>query len=154
MGRNDDYIKRLKKRLLRLQTGSEYEPIPEEIATMIRVRVRQGYGVSKSKETKEKFKDLETSTINARKRKKKKGLLLSGESPSKSNLTETGEMTDSITGQSKSTSIEIYLDGTRNKKLASYHEVKSRPFFHLTGLEYNKVIRLIRARIKEIIREI
>jgi len=143
-----------KELLKKLQDSSQYKDLAEELATMIRVRVRKGYGVDDHLGKEEKFKPLKESTIKARKRMKARGDLLTGEGVSRSNLTATGEMTDAISGKAERGQLSIYMKGKRNQNLSAYHEVKDRPFFHISEKEHKKIMNLIRARVKEIIRSL
>lgn len=141
-----------KKFYNKFKRSNTFSSEADELAQSIRVRVRKGYGVKKEKGSEYKFRKLKQSTIAGRSRMKQRGTLLSGEGVSRSNLTATGEMTDSITGKSKSGSIEVYLKDDRNQKLSGYHDDMGRPFFHISNKEYKKTLNNIRAKIKEILR--
>lgn len=154
MGKISDLVN--KNLLKKVQKASTFKSIAKESADMVRVRVRGGRGVKKDRGSEYTFAELEPSTIAARKKKK----LLSGEAASTSNLTETGQLTKSITGVAKSGYIEIYLKGERNQDLAIHHEkgvkskkgLKKRPFMHLSKAEYKKIYNLIRAKINSIVK--
>lgn len=126
------------------------KPLANKAADLIRIRTRVGYGVSKSGSPKEKLKELKGSTKKSRNTKKKRGLLSDETSPSKSNLTETGKLLDSIKASVPSAGvIQVRLTGSHgddlsNEKLGEYmHEGSAnrekRPFMGLTDLQIKQL---------------
>lgn len=122
-----------------------------DLAGMIRVRTRLGYGCAVENGAKGKFQKLADSTVKAKKKSSKLNRSLT--SPTKSNLTNTGVMLDSLTGRSTGDfSGEVYLKGKRNNDVASYHEegnpnLPQRPFMHIDTLTRKKLVDLIRRDI-------
>lgn len=135
----------------------------------IRVRTRLGKGVATPNGPQGAFAPLKPSTIESRKRAKIRGDLSNESSPSKSNLTSTGEMLDSLrgtaTGKGKAV---VKPTGTRdsgltNEKLASFHErgtpkMRKRPFMNLSSLQVDRITDEVRrdvlARVKKALTKI
>lgn len=138
--------------------------IAQAAANDIKLRTRLGSGVSEAGGKKEPLAKLAPSTIASRKSKKRTGKLSSLTTPGKSNLTDTGQMLDSLTGKGVSDGIgRISLAGTRrdgqtNTKVGEYAEDGSstrpkRPFLNLTDLQFKRIqddLRLdVVARVKK-----
>lgn len=87
---------------------------------MIKERTRKGFGLSDGSNTPriERFARLAKATI----RKRRSKALSSFTSPSKSNLTETGQMVGSLRVRAIKNGLRIDLKGQRNRNLASWHE--------------------------------
>ena len=74
--------------------------------------------------------------------------------PAKSNLTKTGEMLESLTGEVKDNKIFIDVKGLRkdgsgmtNKEVSDFVEAQGRTFLDLTSAERKQLIREIKNRI-------
>jgi phage gpG-like protein len=77
--------------------------------------------------------------------------------PSKSNLTETGQMLNDITYSTSQNSIRIFFKTERSDTIALYHEtgtskMPARPFFHLTKTEAKEVNRILERNRNDFIR--
>lgn len=137
----------------------------ESLAEDIKKRTRLGYGTKTNNGPKGKFIELAPSTKKQRARHKQSGDLSSFSTPNKSNLSDTGEMVDSIKGRGKSDyQGEVYLEGDRNNEIAEYHEegtskMPMRPFLHadssmvkrLTDFIYRDIIGKLNRTIKKIV---
>jgi hypothetical protein len=129
------------------------------LAEDIKKRTRLGYGVENNGDEKEKFKPLKSSTKESKKRHQAKGQLSEYTSPNKSNLTDTGRMTENIKGKGLTpTSGEVFVDGERNKEIAGYHEVgggrlPKRPFLHADRLQIKRLTDFIRKDILDKIKK-
>lgn len=123
--------------------------IAEDFAEQIRQRTRKGKGVSKAGGPENNLKKLLPSTIAARKRKAKKGDLHPETSPSKSNLTDTGQMLDSLKGRAINDLIELSFSGKRkksavtNSEVAVYQEATGRRFFNLSNLDIKRLTNIM-----------
>jgi hypothetical protein len=138
----------------------------DDIPKIIRVRTRLGKGVKDGKAT--RLKALKSSTKKHRERYK--GELSPETSPSRSGLTATGQMLESIAGKiSKATGslrVIFLITGKRTKELsgssptstnddiARYAREKGRPFFNLTDSERNGIQRKVAQTIKKAVREL
>lgn len=138
-------------------------------------RTRLGDSVKKFDGPSEKFAELAKSTIEQRK-KYKKNLKKFGKkttSTTRSNLTATGEMLDSMKWKAKGSEITIYLDGDhektlngktpskkiKNSDLAKYMENGDssrnrppRPFFNMSKTEVDLIRKQIASDIRKLIR--
>ena len=127
-----------------------FEQIGKMSALQIAKRTRLGYGVSDGK--KEKLAPLKPSTVKARKRKR----LHSETSTKKSNLTETGQMIDSITYKFSSGKASVTFTNPKAKQKANWaHDGSSnrakREFMGLTDLEKKAISRWVKEYlVKEI----
>ena len=130
-------------------------PIAEKCADLIRVRTRRGSGVSTFGGAKTKLAGLADSTKDSRDRKKKQGKLSSLTTPGRSNLTETSQMLESLTGTvPRAGTILIEPKGSRsdgytNEEIASFAEDGSanrpkRQFLNLTLQETKQIEKLFR----------
>lgn len=145
----------------------------------IKRRTRLGYGVPKAGGPKEELKKLSPSYIMARKaamsgkaefmaNDKKvsfqastvKPLNSSLTSPSKSNLTYTGQMLDSLTYNSSKNSVNITFENPESKQKAKYaHEEEGnrprRAFLNLSDKEKNLISKEVKqyllAKVKKLI---
>ncbi len=131
--------------------------VGKKLAEDITRRTRTGHGVKKEGEKKEKLDKLKASTIKKRKREKKLGKLSNLTTPTKSNLTMSGELLDSLTPKSiKKKEVRLEFLGRhknariKNSDLADAMEKGDRsrnrpprPFLGPTNLEKKRVIENI-----------
>lgn len=144
---------------------NDLQSLGDFIAAMIRKRTRLGYGVNNTGGDRFKLADLKgrpkpySSTIRAREYLKAKGELSSLTTPTKSNLTATGRMLDSIRAVVRGLGVTIFIPNSSrpdskatNKEIARYNEEKGRPFFNLSGSEIrqlkNEVVKMIKNGLK------
>lgn len=161
-------IDKLKPKLTKLALGSvtndDIKTLCEFIVNIIKKRTRLGFGVKENGEKREKLKELKgrpkpyKSTIHSRELAKEKGLLSKETTPTRSNLTMTGQMLDAITYSVKKLSGIIFIkDSSRsgsdatNKEVAEYVS-KDRPFLNLSDSEIRQVkaqaVKLIKSKLK------
>lgn len=123
-------------------------------------RTRLQYGVKKDFGKKEKLAKLSPNYI---KRRKMFEGLSENTRPTRSNLTFTGQMLDSIVSTAKTGIIEIKPtgrrnDGKRNADIARYNEEggKGRPkriFMRISQLEFNQIVRFYRKTFGDLLRK-
>ncbi len=118
------------------------KPILTETMDEIVTRTRKGSGVDANNKPKEKLKPLAAATKKSRAYKKSIGKLSGGTSVSKSNLTETSQMLDSIHLEFKGTKAIISPKGSRNNKVAFYVS-KDRPFLFISRPEMKRLFKRI-----------
>lgn len=111
-------------------------------ANMIRVRTRKGKGVATEGGAIKPLRKLEKSTVERRKRKQ----LHPETKPSKSNLTETGQMLDSIEGSGKKGEAVISYSNQEAANKAGFNR-KKRPFENLSRGEIRKITKFIEGRL-------
>jgi len=120
---------------------------------LIRKRTRQGFGVASNYNSKYKLKPLSASYIEYR-----KTINLSSEtSPSKSNLTKTGTMLDSLDAKrTRPGAWSIYLygqnsSGKSNAEIARYVS-RARPFMFLSGGEIEEIKKAASKKLRELVK--
>lgn len=154
-----DLVKKITKELEQtVKSKAFYDEIGEEVSTQIRKRTRLGYGIGGA-ESQVKLKPTAPSTKKSKEYKKKKGKLSDQTTPKKSNLTDTGQLLDSIQHKASLQKVVIDFKNLRkdseigNKELASHVQV-DRPFFGLTNPEKNRLRRLIEKKIQEMVKRL
>ena len=156
--------KKLQRAANKISSRSAMKNLAEDGVELIRKRVRAGRGVKTAGGVEKKFKRLAKSTIESRRRKR----LHPKTSPGKSNLTETGQMIDSMKAKSAGRGgAKIVFEGTRrsngkrisNKELASIHDKQGaskkrvkRPFFRFSGKEIKKLTKQVERELKRLIK--
>ena len=131
----------------------------EEIVRFLKGRVRTGFGVNKHKGKKVRLKPLADSTIASRRRKKRAGNFSGLTSPTKSNLTESGDMLDDLSHaiQSPGTSkaqLTIDFESEEEANKARWHHegagnLPERKFMYLS----NKEVKRVSVQLQEYIDE-
>lgn len=125
----------------------------EKAADMIRLRTRLGSGVQRDGAEKDRLKPLAAST----KKKRAQSKLSQFTTPNRSNLTETGQLLDSVEPKNP-TQRKVTVgpqgprdDGKTNEEVAKYVS-EARPFNHLSKTEIKRIgddiKRAIRQEIK------
>jgi phage gpG-like protein len=165
--KKDDLLKirtKIEKGLRQATSPTEMLSLGKVAADQIKKRTRLGKGVDDSKRL-SPLAPLSTkpkSTVDQRKRKKEKGNLSPLTTPKKSNLTETGQLLDSITTKNAAQGkIDVGFTDKRNdletnSAIAKYAEDGSsnrpkRPFMNLAEFEIEKLRKIIRANIKKLL---
>lgn len=120
--------------------------VGEEAKRLIFLRTKLGYGVDKQGGQKQKLKALSPFYVELRKLLAKDGDLHSSTTPKKSNLTNTGQMLDSLKIKRAVNGLVWlgpmgYRDvGLTNEEVAN-RVSKDRPFMFLSDLEEKKIRR-------------
>lgn len=119
---------------------------------MIKTRTRLGSGVPELGKAQQKLAPLADTTKVKRKREKAAGRLSSKTTPAKSNLTQTGELLDNIKFITSGKTLEIYIAGDRNRKVATY-VADARPFFTLSKSEVSRLADVIQLAINSYLKQ-
>jgi hypothetical protein len=129
-------------------TSQLLQTLAERAVEMVRTRTRLGYGVSGETfgGAQQKLEKLAKSTVDKRRRLSKQGRLSGQTTPARSNLTETGELLDSIQFRIRGPRVEVFIGGGRNQQVASYVS-DARPFFTLSQSEVSRLADLIEQAI-------
>jgi hypothetical protein len=122
--------------------------LAEELKERIRKRTRLGYGVSALGANQNPLEKLADSTIRKRKNLNRRGKLSGDTKPNKSNLTESGQLLDSLEVRANGTTVEIFVSGTRNQTIFSYN-VGTRPFLNPTRQDLKALANLIETEIRK-----
>ena len=148
LGDLDDWLKRELGMVLKKATSErELKQLGEKTTKRVHDRIKKGYGVKRDGAQEERLKPLAGSYVEQRKRMS----LHPSTSPSKSNLTQTGEMLGDLTYEVAIGHLTIKYK-TAESKTKAKHVSKKRPHMHLSADEIedfaedldNVVARLIK----------
>lgn len=145
-------IAKLNKKLKKIVQDSSVkalEPVGRIAIDIIRKRTLQGYSVSKHGGSKEPLKKLSSKYIKFRQRNR--GRLSSFTSPTKSNLTFTGQMLLGMKQKREGKSMNITFDKRRNKEVAEYVS-GARPFMFLAKEEIDQVVKTFDKYFRDLVK--
>lgn len=147
MGDLKDFKRKLDLALKRAGSPENMRKYGEQAAEAIRVRTRLGYGVPKNDAPRKRLKPIAQRTREKRARNPD---LSEFTSPNRSNLTETGQLTESIKVKSVSQGkAAVGPTGQRrgedlsNEDLAEYVSDAGRPFNNLSDNENKRIAQSI-----------
>ena len=153
-------IKKLEKTVEETISKAALKDVGVFARDLVVKRTRLGYGVQKDLASKKRLAKLSPRYV---KRRKMFDELSENTSPSRSNLTLTGQMLDSITVKVSKGSFEIKptgkrRDGKRNADIAQYNEDggRGRPkriFLRISKLEFNQIVRFYRKTFGDLLRK-
>ena len=153
-------IKKLEKTVEETISKAALKDVGVFARDLVVKRTRLGYGVKNNFEGKARLQKLNPNYI--KKRKMFQGLS-ENTSATRSNLTFTGQMLDSIISQTKDRTIIIKPtgirdDGKRNEDIARYAEqgARNRPkrvFLRISKLEFNQIVRFYRKTFGDLLRK-
>lgn len=132
---------------------SKMQELINFLAGEVKKRTRLGYGVDSPGANRKGLKALSPNYIKKRRLDKKRGRLHPDTTPSKSNLTRTGQMLNSLQGKAQSGRKGIINlkasrnDGKTNPEIAGYNEEKGRKFMNLSNLELKRARQLVRENL-------
>lgn len=92
----------------------------QETIKFVKDRTQRGLGVVKKKL--KPFKKLTKGTISGRRSLRKSGKLSSRTTPETSNMTETGELTNSLDLKVTTEGVEVFIKGKANEDKARYND--------------------------------
>lgn len=144
-----DLNKQIKDALKDVLNKSTFDEIGKITSESIKKRTRLGKGVDQSEGPLVPLKELKPSTKDRRTAKKKAGTLSNNTTPTKSNLTDTGAMLDSIKYESSATEVRIYIDGSENQKKANDQATQGRRFMNLSKTEVANVVRFLQKKFTD-----
>jgi hypothetical protein len=152
------FKKQMESVLKEIQKPQTMKEIGEFARDRIVKRTRLGKGVSDRGAEAQPLDPLKEDYRARRKRLKKDGRLSPKTTPSKSNLTATGQMLDSVTVKASDGKALIQVTGTRkeggsNKDVAGYVSEK-RPFLNISKAELNGLNRFIRETFEKVLNKI
>lgn len=168
---SDEVYSRIEKKIedarLNVFKKSRLKKIADFAANLIKKRTRLGYGSEdrkkgKLKKLSESYKQQRAGKVAFARGKygqtysykpEEKPKLSTATTPAKSNLTNSGQMLDSIKGRSPADGyIQIYMDSKRNDGLTNQEvrefSEKDRPFFELTEAERKQISREVREELR------
>jgi len=138
----EQQINKLKKKLTllpsRLAKGSMLKVMADQSAAAIKKRTREGFGITKWLGSKKKLR-ITDATKKIRRSLKKAGKLSTDTSPTKANLTRSGDMLNNFeVSSSKRTLYELKPGANDLSKVRELEKIDMR-FFGLTKKEYTDV---------------
>ena len=152
-------VNKIGKHIKRLSRSPEIlKTVADVGAKIIQIRTSQGFGVERDGGSKKALRALKPSTIKYRKRYKDR--LASGVSATKSRLTFTGQMIESIMGKVANNKAVVYLKGEHknttlsNEELAAIHEGMNRKFMHFSDKEITTLTSIVRREIKNALKKL
>ncbi|RTL05197.1 hypothetical protein EKK58_08595 [Candidatus Dependentiae bacterium] len=156
------FARQAEKAIDELISSKTLTPIAQKAAEIIKRRTRLGQGVAASGEKKKALAPLADSTKLSRKKKQKRGELSDLTTPNRSNLTETGEMLESLEGRAINKLIEVSVKGDRNKKLAAFHTLgrssptfmPKRPFLNLAMEDIKQLTAVLQDEFTNILNKV
>jgi len=150
------FLSRFKSVFKQTQSQRVLKALGKQSIFLIKKRTRLGYGVRRDYGKKKKLIGLSENYVQYRKDNKQ--LLNKFTRPSRSNLTFTGQMLDSMKIRKiKRGRLTIGPYGRRrgenltNQKLAQYVEQNGRPFNHLSQLEIKQLQRFYRKTFGDLV---
>jgi hypothetical protein len=145
----DEFPKHLQKVVQEAVNKIDMQEIGDTLAQEIKLRTRLGYGLDTQGGTQSKLKPLSEPYKKARKKMK----LSSETRPGKSNLTQTGEMLDSIKAEVNNGKITITFKNQFSKDKARWNTEKGRPFMAISKVQITKLKNRITDHVLKFIKE-
>ncbi len=150
----------IKNALPDITKASQMRKYGELAAGMIKLRTRLGSGVAYDGADKQKLKSLKPSTVDRRSKLKEAGRLSGETSPRKSNLTQSGQLLDSV--QVTNAGVATVSvgpkggrdDGLTNQKVAEYVTDGGRPFNSLSKIETKRLHDEVKRNLREAIKRV
>lgn len=155
----NETLRKLQRKLTEALDDVEFDEYFEPIPDIIKERARGGQGITKDGGAKKNLKKLANSTMLGRELLERKGRLSSETSPVTSNLTQSGQMLDSIrltkvNGKKYIVEFEESRDDDKlNTDLVKYNEEKGRTFFGLTKTERRTLERNVQKKINALVKK-
>ena len=150
----------VKKVIPEITKPAQMRKYGELAAGMIKLRTRLGSGLAYDGADKQKLKPLKPSTVERRKSLKEKGRLSGETSPRKSNLTQSGQLLDSV--QVTNAGVATVSvgprggrdDGLTNQKVAEHVTDAGRPFNSLSKIETKRLHDEVKRNLREAIKRV
>ncbi len=153
-------IKKLEKSVEQAISKAALRDVGVFARDLVVKRTRLGYGVKDNLQAKTRLARLSPGYV---KKRKMFDSLSSNTSPTRSNLTLTGQMLDSIISETKDRTIIIRPtgrrnDGKSNADIARYNEEggRNRPkriFLRISQLEFKQIVRFYRKTFGDLLRK-
>lgn len=148
MSQIGDFSAKIEKLIREAASQDRVKAIGERIIEIIKTRTR-----GEGKGTYGKLKPLADSTIDARRQKR----LHPDTTPETSNLTETGQLLDSLTAKATSDNgLTIYFKGRRTDGKTNLEVAEAvsnaRPFFELSANEQKQVTKEFQRSVDDLVK--
>lgn len=130
--------------VIRRETMSE---VGELVRDLVKSRTKKGFGVAEPEGKATRLKGLSESYKKRRRTLKKQGKLDQSTSPTKSNLTQTSQMLDSVKSKASTAKAEVFLDNEKAQRKAELQANDNREFMNLSKSEVNKIKKLLEQKI-------
>ncbi len=139
---------KVKKVLKDIESTGAMQEVGDSIIKDVQTRTRKGYGAT-SQHNKIKLDKLSDSY----KKQRKKMRLSSTTRPNKSNLTQSGEMLESLERNKIRGGVRVIPSGLDNKKKAKWVS-KKRPFLNMTKPEIKRARKVLSNILDRIVKKI
>lgn len=138
-------IKEINDALDDIGSAENMKALGMEMVSVIRKRVRVSTKGSVASQfgPQEKIKELSDTSVKIRKQLKKEGLLSSYTTPTRSNLTRTGAMLNSMTADAKKDEVEIKFITKENERKAREVQDAGRPFMFVSDRELRGLVKFL-----------
>jgi phage gpG-like protein len=130
------------------------DEIASKTTKNVQTRTRKGFGVDTDGSKATKLEGLSESYKKQRKRLRKQGKLDSTTSPSKSNLTKSGDMLKDITYKTTENTATIFIGNNKGVKKAKYQDKVGRKFMNLSKNEIKEIEDIVDEKIQKDIKKI
>lgn len=140
----------ISKALDEATTVERMQDIGDDLAEQIRVRTRLGNGLGKNGGEPSKLKKLSKEYIEQRKTNKE---LSEFTTPTKSNLTLTGEMLDELKATADKDKITLSFDSQFSKDKARWNDEKGRPFLYVSRVQVERLKNSLEKKITELLKK-
>lgn len=141
--------KKLESAMNELTKPKFLNEIGQQIVEDIYKRTKLGYGIEEPRGTQSKLKPL---TGQYKKMRKSFPKLSTDTSPSKSNLSLTGDMLNDLKVKVTNTKALIYLGSEFSKNKAKWNSEKGRTFLNVSNTQVSKIIALLKNKLKELLK--
>lgn len=157
-------LNKIKTTFEQVAKGNALKATARFAAEIVVKRTRLGYGVFNHLGPKGKFMPLAASTVKSRTRKAQMGMLSGLTKPKRSNLTETGQMLDSVDAVKRGDKWYIQPTGRRKDGLTNYEVAEyahkgsrnrpPRPFMNISVAEQSQIVRFYRREFTSLIKKL
>jgi hypothetical protein len=143
-----DFAKKIDDLLRNALDKGTFNEIGKKTADNIKTRTKLGKGLEDNNKNTKSLKPLSEGYKKKRKGLKKQGKLAVDTTPAKSNLTQTGDMLNSIKYEASNNEVRIYIEGSSNNKKATDQEQQGRKFMRLSKAEIKDVVDIIEKELE------
>lgn len=125
------------------------QSIGDDFAEQIKTRTRLGNGLSENGGEPTKLRPLSSGYVQQRKSMKLSGMT----KPSKSNLTQTGEMLDDIKATVNNDKITLTFGSQFSKDKARWNEESGRSFLAISRVQIERLKNSLEKKITELLKK-
>lgn len=154
MGKWSDIPKLAERALKDASSKSQLETLGQEAKALIQKRTRLGGGVESSLGPRTQLKKLSEPYKKQRRKLKRDSKLSDTTTPAKSNLTQTGQMIESIDVNVSNGKVSLFFSNTKAKLKAKWVQDGGRGFFNISKPEFNQLQKNLQERVQSILKKL